>query len=101
VAEWVRAYLNTLPRAVRVQVYQQLLVDLPADPDNLLGPNIVPFADKFTFQVTAEDQSQHPYRWWFVFCVDRGTPGELHIVSFRETEPFEGSVRDYAHIEDI
>ncbi len=86
VAEWVRAYLDTLPRAVRVQVYQRLLVDLPADPDNLLGPNVVPFANKYPFPVTAEDRSQHPFRWWFVFYVDRGTPGELHVESMRDAD---------------
>jgi hypothetical protein len=89
VADWVRAYLDTLPRVARLQVYQRLLVDLPADPDGLLGPHIVPFADKFTFQVTAEDKSQNPYRWWFVFHIDRGTPGELHVVSFRDADESE------------
>lgn len=89
VADWVRAYLNTLPRTVRVQVYQRLLVDLPANPNSLLGPHIVPFADKRTFQVTAADESVYPHRWWLVFHVDRGTPGELHVESMRDANESE------------
>ena len=42
---------------------------------------------KFTFQVTAQDKSQQPFRgFWFVFVVDRGTPGELHVQSVREAD---------------
>ena len=83
VTDWVAAFLRTLPRVIRVQVYQRLLVDLPSDPDGQLGPKVVPLADMYSFQVTVEDPSQHPYRWWFVFYIDRGTPGELHVRSLR------------------
>jgi hypothetical protein len=89
VAERVREFLNTLPREVRIQVYQRLLVDLPSDL-SLLGSVVFPYANKQTFQVIAQDESSRRLRWWMVFIVDRGTPGELHVESVRdanESEP--------------
>jgi hypothetical protein len=85
VAEWVAEFVRDLPREVCVQVLQRLLVDLPADPDRELGAKVFPFAHKYTFSVTAKDDSQQPStRRWFVFVVDRGTPGELHVESVRD-----------------
>ena len=89
VAERVREFLNALPREVRVQVYQRLLVDLPSDL-SLLGSTVFPYADKNTFPVIAYDKSPQRLRWWLVFIVDRGSPGELHVESVRdgnESEP--------------
>ena len=73
VAESVRDFLDTLSPTIRAQVYRQLLVDLPADPDRLLGPHVVPYANKFPFSVTAQDRPEHPNPRWFVFYVDRGS----------------------------
>jgi hypothetical protein len=85
VTDWVAEFLRDLPRGVRVQVFQRLLVDLPANPDGLLGSKVVPFTHKYSFSVTARDDSrQPPSRVWLVFVVDRGTPGELHIESVRD-----------------
>ena len=85
VADWVRDFLNALPREVRLQVYQKLLVDLPANPDTLLGERVYPFAHKYVFQATALDSSQSPaVRWWLVFVVSRENAGELHIESVRD-----------------
>jgi hypothetical protein len=81
----VRVFLTELPREVLVQVSQRLLVDLPANPDGELVERVVPFAHKYTFSVTARDDSLQPsVRRLFVFVVDRGTPGELHIESVRD-----------------
>jgi hypothetical protein len=85
VADWVAAFVRGLPRTIRVPMFQRLFVDLPADPDGQLGPQVFPFARKYAFSVTGLDDSQHPSRhWWFVFIVDRGTPGELHVESVRD-----------------
>jgi hypothetical protein len=89
IAKRVREFLNALPREVRVQVYQRLLVDLPSDL-SLLGSNVYPYANKHTFPVIAHDKSPQRLRWWLVFIVDRGTPGELQVESVRdgnESEP--------------
>jgi hypothetical protein len=89
VAERVREFVNALPREVRVQVYQRRLVDLPSDL-SLLGSTVFPYANKHSFQVVAYDESPQRLRWWFVFIVDQGTTGELHVESVRdanESEP--------------
>ena len=84
VADWVAEFVRGLPRTIRVPVCQRLFVDLPADPDGQLGSQVFPFAHKYTFSVSDVDASQHPpLGWWFVFVVDRGTPGELHVESVR------------------
>jgi hypothetical protein len=85
VADSVTGFLRGLPRAVRVQVYERLFVELPANPDAQLGPQLVPFAHKHTFSVTIVDTSQRPpLGWWFLFVGDRGTSGELHVESVRD-----------------
>ena len=84
VADWVRDFLNRLPREVLIQVYQKLLVDLPTDPDRLLGEIVFPFAKKYVFHVNALDKSRTPaVGWWLVFVIGRETAGELHVESVR------------------
>ena len=63
---------------------RKLLRDLPANPDDLLGFPVFPYAQKFSLQITALDKSTNPpQRWWLVFVVSRETPGELHVESVR------------------
>jgi hypothetical protein len=89
VAKRVREFLKALPREVRGQVYQRLLVDLASDL-TLLGSTVFPYVNKHTFPVIAYDKSPQRLRWWLVFIVDRRTPGELQVESVRdgnESEP--------------
>jgi hypothetical protein len=83
VADWVREFVDNLPRTIAPRVRQRLLHDLPADPERELGEVVVPRADHFTFYVSGIDNQQNPpVGFWYVFVVRR-TGNELHVVSVR------------------
>lgn len=74
-----------LSRALKNEVYNRLLNDLPRDPHGLLGERIVPLmAFAYTFSLT--DDRGIPYRLHFLFAVDRKDEAkELDIVGCRLT----------------
>jgi hypothetical protein len=74
-----------LSRALKNEVYNRLLNDLPGNPEGLLGERIVPLmAFAYTFFLT--DDRGTPYRLHFLFAVDRDDDAqELRIVGCRLT----------------
>lgn len=79
-----------LSRALKNEVYNRLLNDLPQNPDGLLGERIVPLmAFAYTFSLT--DDRGVPYRLHIFFAVDRDDDAkELRIVGCRLTSEATG-----------
>ncbi len=71
------------PSGVFDLLCQKLFRELADQGPAMLGEEVVPLAHCRALHITVDDPSQFPYRYWFVFVVDCGTPGELHILSGR------------------
>ncbi len=71
-----------LPADVVEKLCHQLFRELPKDPAAMLREVVVPHANYRSCPITV-DSREFPYRFWFVFVVDCGTPNELHIISGR------------------
>jgi hypothetical protein len=83
----VRQDINSWPisRNLRVQVYNRLLIDLPGNPDGLLGEQIVPLMAR-AYPFTLVDDGPIAYRIHFMFAVDRRDDlSELHVLGARMT----------------
>lgn len=74
-----------LPRELRLQVYARLFLDLPTNPDGLLGEQIVPLLAR-TYEFSLEAAGPIPYRIHFTFAIDEHDDvGELHVLGARMT----------------
>lgn len=74
-----------ISRELRLQVHTRLFIDLPANPDGLLGEQIVPLLAR-TYEFTLEAPGPIPYHIHFTFAIDRRDDlGELHVLGARMT----------------
>lgn len=92
IAQLVRQEIASwnLSRALKNEVYNRLLNDLPADPDGLLVERIVPLM-AFAYKFSLTDDRGIPYRLHFLFAVDRqDDTKELRIVGCRLTSEDRG-----------
>ena len=72
-------------RELRNKVYVRLFLDLPANPDGLLGEQIAGLTARL-YQFTLPDDRGVPYHLHFAFAVDRRDDlSELHVIGARLT----------------
>ena len=73
IASWL------LPRRLVIEVYQRLHVDLAANPDQLLGNVVAPYAGR-QYSFTLTEGPPPAYRHFFLFVVERREAEQFLIV---------------------
>ena len=68
IGDWIDALEHTW-RGIAATVYERLMVDLPADPDGLLGGIVLPVATNRSYRFTLLYGPHETIHFWFV--VDR------------------------------